>query len=595
MFRRRHPAGLRSLLLLLFFVGLVPVLVANLLTAFAQRTGLRAEAYEDTVRMARLLAAHFEGQLVSTHELLGALLDHPEIIAGGASCEAAFRRVLSSMTDYSGFALADPAGTVECSWPRPAHALTLRRSIVSRIQSGGNFAVGEAQIGELSGRVVILVASAIRREGRLRAMLVTGLNLDRLTTLAERTQLPPGATFTILSAEGTMVAHYPQPGEWLGRAVKDVPFVRDIVGDPASSAAVESPGLDGAPRVFGSAPLEVGGAQFFVAVGYPAHELTGPADRVLYRNLLGLAVAVSLALLAAALGGESFLRRPIARMLVTANRIGDGNLDARVGLTGAPAELVDLARGMDDMATGLQLREQRLATLSRRLLEVHESERRAIARELHDEIGQAMTALKLMLESDRPADPDEDRARLEDMIGIARQTLQQVRGLAIDLRPSMLDHLGLSATLRWYAEREGRRAGFDVDVRVSPPDLRLETHLETTLFRIAQEAFTNIVRHAQATTVTVTLEDLGGTVTLSIRDNGRGFNVAAARQRARQGGSLGILGMEERVALAGGRVDLRSSASGSEVVAIFDRPVASGSPSAQTGPDGGGADSGGGK
>lgn len=221
------------------------------------------------------------------------------------------------------------------------------------------------------------------------------------------------------------------------------------------------------------------------------------------------------------------------------------------------------------LANLVQVREERLAALSRRVLEVQESERRAVARELHDEIGQVLTALKLMLQTPRHASPSAEQTRITECIGMADRLLQQVRSLSLDLRPSMLDHLGLPATLRWYVHREVERGRFAAEMQLCPDDLRLSSELETTLFRIAQEALTNVSRHANAAAVSVSLAVSGGQVTLLVRDTGHGFDVEAARERGRRGQSLGILGMEERATLAGGVLVLRSGAWGTEVRATF--------------------------
>ena len=196
-------------------------------------------------------------------------------------------------------------------------------------------------------------------------------------------------------------------------------------------------------------------------------------------------------------------------------------------------------------------------------------ERRALAIELHDEIGQSLTALKLMLQRHRQADDCSDLAAIDELIAVTDRTLQTVRSLSLDLRPSMLDHLGLPATLRWYVDREAERSDYHATCVIQPERLRLDTSLETTIFRIVQEALTNVVRHARATEVSVHLVATDHRIELRVRDNGGGFDVAAARARAQQGQSLGLLGMEERAVLAGGTLHLQSGARGTEIRAVF--------------------------
>jgi signal transduction histidine kinase/DNA-binding response OmpR family regulator len=201
----------------------------------------------------------------------------------------------------------------------------------------------------------------------------------------------------------------------------------------------------------------------------------------------------------------------------------------------------------------------RLQNLSKQLLDVQEAERRHIARELHDQIGQALTALKINLQAlDRFLPPGEADIYMNESIEIAEKTLQQVRNLSLDLRPSLLDDLGLVPAVRWYLDRQGQRTGIKIKFVASVGEERLPTQIETTCFRVIQEALTNVVRHAQATRVRVELSQAGNILDLLMRDDGVGFDVQAAMEDAGKGQSLGILGLQERVYMIGGRVQFES-------------------------------------
>lgn len=207
------------------------------------------------------------------------------------------------------------------------------------------------------------------------------------------------------------------------------------------------------------------------------------------------------------------------------------------------------ARLFEQVRTG----NERLHTLSAHLLEVQEQERRHIARELHDEIGQALTAAQLNLQDLTEVTKLEALpARVEDTLVLIETVLGQVRSLSLDLRPSMLDDLGLGAALRWYVKRQAERAKLMAEINADAIEPRPPTTIETACYRIAQEAVTNIVRYARATEVCVDLYARSGVLHLVVRDNGVGFDVDAAQARASQGGSVGILGMQERAQLAGG-------------------------------------------
>ena len=207
----------------------------------------------------------------------------------------------------------------------------------------------------------------------------------------------------------------------------------------------------------------------------------------------------------------------------------------------------------------VQAGRDRLQTLSTQLLHAQETERRAIARELHDEIGQELTIIQMNLQDLLDADPARLPKQLEDSIAIVERVLAQVRDMALNLRPSQLDDLGLAESLRWYLERQAARAGLDVVFDLPPLTPRPPGDVETTCFRIAQEAMTNILRSAHATQVWITIARDADGLTLTVRDNGRGFDVAAARAHAMHGSSLGLLSMEERAALIGGRYAIEST------------------------------------
>ena len=203
---------------------------------------------------------------------------------------------------------------------------------------------------------------------------------------------------------------------------------------------------------------------------------------------------------------------------------------------------------------------ERLRVLSHRLMNVQEMERRQIAHDLHDEIGQSLTAMKLGLrEADSVLKVGSTPSLLTDSLSILDGVIRQVRNLALDLRPSLLDELGLVPALKWYIKRQGERAGWKTEYSTHLVDTRLPSEVEITCFRIVQEALTNTARHAEATNVRVTLEQQENHLLLGIEDNGKGFNIEDAKTRARSGVSIGVLGMEERARWVGGELMITSS------------------------------------
>jgi len=199
-----------------------------------------------------------------------------------------------------------------------------------------------------------------------------------------------------------------------------------------------------------------------------------------------------------------------------------------------------------------------LRALAARLQTVREEERTRAAREIHDELGQVLTAIKLeftALLGNLPADEGPIGQRSQSILRLLNQAFQSVRRIGTELRPAILDDLGLAAAVEWVAEEFQARTGTQVDVSLPGVDLALDRERATALFRILQETLTNVARHANATHVSVRLAEEDDNLTLEVRDNGKGIGEG----QISAGGSLGILGMRERVLLLGGTLTINGS------------------------------------
>ena len=220
-----------------------------------------------------------------------------------------------------------------------------------------------------------------------------------------------------------------------------------------------------------------------------------------------------------------------------------------------------------------QQREALRGDLFRRVVAAQESERQRIARDLHDETGQALTAIGLGLRgvTDAVSGPDSPaRETLHRLQGLTADSLRELQRIISDLRPAHLDDLGLAAAMRWYAGRLQELTSLTVHVEVGGEERPLDEAVRITIFRIVQEALNNIVKHASASQVnlSLTFEDRG--VRIRVRDNGEGFDPAIVRLRRAGRASLGLAGMEERAALLGGAVAIQSRPGyGTEVEALI--------------------------
>jgi signal transduction histidine kinase len=194
-----------------------------------------------------------------------------------------------------------------------------------------------------------------------------------------------------------------------------------------------------------------------------------------------------------------------------------------------------------------------LRRLSASVVEAREEERRRIARELHDELGQRLTALKMELSSLSPAPPrTAEERRIPDMLEMIDDTVAAVRRIAADLRPLMLDDLGLNAAIEWLARDAAHRMDIGITVQLGDEDPPVGERAAIALYRIVQEALTNVARHAHATEVQIEMHEDGTDLVLSVRDNGVGFPDRSMRHEGR----FGLLGIRERAYMLGGRLEV---------------------------------------
>lgn len=278
-------------------------------------------------------------------------------------------------------------------------------------------------------------------------------------------------------------------------------------------------------------------------------------------QMLLTTVMVSAVGIAAATWLTWVVTRPILDLKQAAEAVGQGDFqqsvtpwaDDEIGELAHAFNLMtaDLARAEQERAEREQLRSQ----LLEKVIAAQEEERRRIARELHDETGQSLTSLMVHLQMVNQQCPlPETREQLDGVRALVAQTLDNVHNLALELRPSVLDDLGLVAALRRYARDYRGRYSIEVDLEVVGVAERLPPAVETAVYRIIQESLTNIARHAQATTASVLLEQRHNRIRAIIEDDGMGFDV----EKVMGNGRLGLYGMRERAELLNGTLTIES-------------------------------------
>ncbi|MCL4488751.1 MAG: sensor histidine kinase [Chloroflexi bacterium] len=242
--------------------------------------------------------------------------------------------------------------------------------------------------------------------------------------------------------------------------------------------------------------------------------------------------------------------------------------DSRSTLLSQQKELETLNRDKTRLLVELQSKSDRLHQLLHHATSAQEAERKRVARELHDEAGQSLTSILVRLKAlQAETDIQVVHDRLNGLRYLTTQTLEELRRLSMDLRPTALDDLGLVAAIRWYAGQSAKENGMEITVHAADSIGRLPPDLEIVLYRAVQEGLTNIVRHARARRTRVVLERSARAVWLTIADDGQGM---ADAEHA--GNGMGLEGMRERVALVGGRLEL-DSAPGAGTRIIIELPL----------------------
>ena len=283
-------------------------------------------------------------------------------------------------------------------------------------------------------------------------------------------------------------------------------------------------------------------------------------DKEFQENIFFLALFILISILVVSLTMNRLVTKKVGKFVEAARRFGQGDLAQRI-IFQADDEFKRLAQSFNQMAGKLEKKMKQERKYISRIIHAQESERTRIPRELHDELGGALTAIKYnleIIERDLPENLSEGKERLKEVESLSSQMLTQLRRLSQDLRPPILDDLGLLPTLRWYIENYGKRWKIKTHYEATGFQQKLNPELETALYRVIQEALTNVAKHARADDVHIHLGCADSAIMVTITDNGTGFDPQEVLGADLQRRGYGIIGMQERVSSFGGRMDIRS-------------------------------------
>ena len=258
--------------------------------------------------------------------------------------------------------------------------------------------------------------------------------------------------------------------------------------------------------------------------------------------------------------------RPLTELGKVMKRVRAGESLLRAPLTGVDSQADQLAEAFNMVLEALDEASRLRAS---QIIQAQEQERQRIARELHDETSQVLTSLLISLTLlEESVETQEARERIADTRALAHSTLRAIRNLSIDLRPSALDDLGLLPALRWYVKEYQKKCSIEVEFHATGFKERLPAEMETALYRIVQECLTNTAKHANASRVTITLQEETDRVYARITDDGQGFDYEALLKTPGQERGLGLAGMNERAVLLDGILNIHATADQGTIIEV---------------------------
>jgi signal transduction histidine kinase len=372
-----------------------------------------------------------------------------------------------------------------------------------------------------------------------------------------------------------------------GEPSRHFPAMRTLMATGSAAALLHEPGPDEGFEAHVMAVVPLTATPFYLVLEQPVDVALALPIRLRTQLLLATFLGFAAALVVAWITTRHVVK-PTEQLTGAAERMAGGDLSSPIRVT-AQDEIGQLAESLEVMRQRLRgahdavektnrelevrvaERTERLDQVLRQTISAQEDERRRLARELHDETAQTIAALSIALDRARDglasADP-EASAQIGQAKQLSSRLLAETRRLILGLRPTVLDDMGLLPAIRWYAENYLADRGIEVSVEATVPAERLPAHIEVALFRIVQEALANVAKHSGAEHVEVRLTHDRREILLTVADDGTGFDVAHALGRGGRTESVGLLGMQERARLLGGRLEIRSDDKGGTLVRV---------------------------
>jgi PAS domain S-box-containing protein len=351
-------SSLRVRLFLLVLLAMVPVVGLVLYTGAEQRQVASNDARRDALDLAQRVSDDQAQIVESGRQLLVALAQLPDIRNyDDVACNALLADLFKQYRGYIAIGATKTDGEVFChTAPTNAPPSLAERDYFQAASQKQAFVVSAYRLAGTPNKSILTIVQPVVKAGELQAAMFAELDLQWVNELVKRNPLPPGSTLTVFDARGTILAHYPDGDQWLGRALPETSIVSQVTREQAKNTA-EIVGSDGVSRLYGFMPLGVKASGAYVSVGIPVAVAYAPANSTLIRNVILLGVMMALAFAGAWLMSNWFILRPITALVNATRRLSSGDWKTRSGLRQDSGELGQLAQSFDKMAAALEQRE----------------------------------------------------------------------------------------------------------------------------------------------------------------------------------------------------------------------------------------------
>ena len=610
---RERLSSLRLRLWLLVLLALIPALILMLYTAAEQRRRAMKDIQDQALRMAQIVSSDQERLIEGTRHLLSVLAHVPNVRDRDPdTCQRFLSSLLQDNPHHTIFGLANRAGDVICSALPISEPVNIAdRAYFLGAMVAQDFGIGEYQIGRITGKAAINFGYPIfDRDGRVEAVVYTGIDVSWLNHLVAAAELPEGALLLVIDRNGAILARYPpNPQAGIAKLERSNPLFQAMLGQGQGTAELRE--IDGTPRIFAFTTLPGMPTAGYVSVGIPQAVAYAPARQALIRNLIGLGVVGVLALAASWIGVELFIVRHMQTLVQAARRLSTGDLSTRTGLSHGPRELHQLAAAFDEMAASLekhqmQLRleedlrrhNEALEEENRRVREVNQLKSEFVSLVSH-ELRTPLTAISGYLDLLLEAQGAQSSAKQQELLAIVQRNaerlvkliddlldLSRIESGKVELRATAVDSVALITEvvsfLRPQIEAKGQQLSFD-----RPATLPTVAGDAERIRQILINLLSNAHKYTPAggqIKLRARAED--GWVHIDVQDNGIGLSPEEqahlfdrffrARQPATQGvegTGLGLPITQLLVEMHGGRISVTSTP-GEGSTFSFTLPVA---------------------